>query len=267
MTHMLEQINFHGDLLWAGRNDGEVIVAVKPICDNLTIDWSGQFRRIKRDAILAKGIVIMAIPSPGGVQETICLTLPLVAGWLFGIDDRRIRDPAIREKVLDYKRECHDVLYKHFIGPRQCYGEAPLQSDDDDSPPGLGSHEYAAELALLRECRRLFGVAAARALWKQLDLHDLPEMTPVARQAYNVTACGEAVEAFIADCCVEAPGHRTRLLDLWQAYTAWCAVKGRVPLKLQTVGRHFKERGYPRVKASITHYVGVALKQPEAPQP
>lgn len=35
-------------------------------------------------------------------------------GWLFGIDSSRIKDEAVRERVILYQRECYQVLYDHF---------------------------------------------------------------------------------------------------------------------------------------------------------
>lgn len=46
--------------------------------------------RINRDPVLAEGILVMGMPSPGGMQETTCLRLDLVHGWLFTIDESRV---------------------------------------------------------------------------------------------------------------------------------------------------------------------------------
>lgn len=59
----------------------------------------------------------MATPfGRGGDQQAVCLKMDLVNGWLFTIDSSRIKDEAVREKVLLYQRECYGVLHKHFYG-------------------------------------------------------------------------------------------------------------------------------------------------------
>lgn len=69
------------------RDDG-VYVALKPICDSLGLAWASQFQRVKDDPVLSEGITTIVIPSPGGAQETTCLKLELVNGWLFKVDSR-----------------------------------------------------------------------------------------------------------------------------------------------------------------------------------
>lgn len=73
-------VEFRRDTLFAVERDDGVYVAVKPIVQSLGLDWKAQHRRITEDAILSEGVVMAAIPSPGGIQETFCLRLDLVKG-------------------------------------------------------------------------------------------------------------------------------------------------------------------------------------------
>ena len=103
-------------IAWAQRDsDGRVYVAVRPICEALGVNWPSQWVRIKRDAILAEGVVVTTTPSDGGRQKTVCLPLEYLNGWLFGISERRVK-PGILDKLLAYKRECYRVLFAHFYG-------------------------------------------------------------------------------------------------------------------------------------------------------
>ena len=116
------RVEFHGDALWAREKDGRVLVAVKPICEELGINWNKQLQRIHRNAVLSEGMTMMVMPSAGGPQDTVCLPLELVNGWLFGIDDLRVR-PELRGKILRYKRECYQILFDHFYS--EATGRAP----------------------------------------------------------------------------------------------------------------------------------------------
>ena len=49
----LVPVEFHGATLYAIDINGVYHVALKPISDALGLDWSAQFRRIKRHAVLA----------------------------------------------------------------------------------------------------------------------------------------------------------------------------------------------------------------------
>jgi len=111
----LVKVTFYGDQLYAIRNDDDsVLVALKPIVEGMGLGWESQHNRVKRDPILSQGIVMMNIPSRGGDQESICLPLNMIPGWLMGVDANRVNE-TIREKVIKYQRECYDVLAAHFL--------------------------------------------------------------------------------------------------------------------------------------------------------
>lgn len=109
----LVPVSFHGTTLYAVAIDGVPHVALKPICEALGIQWEAQYRRLQRHPVLSKGMSVMDIPSPGGVQQAVCLPLSLLNGWLFGISAARVR-PELRERVEAYQHECFDALAQHF---------------------------------------------------------------------------------------------------------------------------------------------------------
>lgn len=45
-----------------------------------------------------------------------CLPLKYVYGWLFTINPKNV-GPEAKESVARYRRECYDVLYRHFTTP------------------------------------------------------------------------------------------------------------------------------------------------------
>jgi hypothetical protein len=112
-------IPFNGDEIMAITKDGKKFVVPKQICENLGLSWSGQFEKIKRDSVLKDAIRVIPIPqkNPSGSgfinQETLALPLEYLNGWLFGIDDTRVKE-AIRPKIIDYKKQCYIVLYEYF---------------------------------------------------------------------------------------------------------------------------------------------------------
>lgn len=55
-------VNFRGDDLYGFENDDGIFVALKPIVESMGMDWSAQLQRVKRDPILAEGMVIMTTP-------------------------------------------------------------------------------------------------------------------------------------------------------------------------------------------------------------
>ena len=111
-----ELIQFHGhDVVTIHEPDG-IFVALKPICDAIGLSWQGQLERAKRDLVLSSVIRVTRTTGTDGKQyEMICLPINKLNGWLFGVDARRVK-AELQQVVLDYQRDCYDVLDAHFRG-------------------------------------------------------------------------------------------------------------------------------------------------------
>lgn len=117
------EVNFYGDSITAALVDVEdtqqIYVPIRPLCEYLGLDWSAQYRRLKRDVVLSESlnsVAIMATQLPGvgkGRRELLCLPLELIPGWLFGIEATRIKVEQ-RDKIVRYQRECFKVLWEAF---------------------------------------------------------------------------------------------------------------------------------------------------------
>lgn len=168
-------VNFRGDDLYGFKQDDGVFLALKPMVEGMGLDWSAQYRRVQRDPILVEGIAMMATPfGRGGEQDTLCIKLDLVNGWLFTIDSSRIKDDAVRQRVQTYQRECYQVLNDHFAGKRVT--SLTIEEDDLDQSPSMNERR-----SLVAEARQTFGVLAARQLWAQQQLPMVPAMMAANR--------------------------------------------------------------------------------------
>lgn len=167
MTNIVT-VDFRGDTLFGFQEGESVFVGMKPMVEAMGLDWSSQLKRVKRDAILSEGMVIMTTPfGRGGDQEAVCLKLELVNGWLFTIDTNRIKDEEVRKRVLAYQRECYSVLHQHFVGGKK----AEVAFDEDEVAESEG-----VKLRMVTEGRQTFGTQAAAQLWFQLGLPIVPAM-------------------------------------------------------------------------------------------
>lgn len=169
-------IDFHEDILFALERDDGVFVAVSPICESVGVSPQMQRKRIQADPILREGGIVAILPSGGGMQETFCLRLDLVNGWLFTIDVNRVK-PELRERVLVYKRECFRVLFEHFHGKAQ-----PVTGAGAQPLPGETAESYRERLEVVTEVRRIFGLPSAAALYIKLGLPLVPPMFHDPRQ-------------------------------------------------------------------------------------
>lgn len=162
---------FHGTTHFGFDGPDGIYVALKPIVTAIGLDWSAQFRRVKRDPILAEGIAMMAIPVGLSTdeQEATCLRLDLLNGWLFGIDANRVKDVDKRAAVLTYQRECYRALAAHFA-PIPKAAAIPAPATDAAAEP------LHIRRSLVTEARQTHGTAAARELWFSLGLPTVPAM-------------------------------------------------------------------------------------------
>ncbi|RZN56437.1 phage antirepressor N-terminal domain-containing protein [Avibacterium paragallinarum] len=109
-----QTVQFHNQSLVTFEQNGTYYTAMKPICENIGIQWESQFNRIKRDDVLSSTIVMITIVAEDGKnREMVCLPIQYLNGWLFGIDVKRVK-PEIRETLITYKRECYQALFDYW---------------------------------------------------------------------------------------------------------------------------------------------------------
>lgn len=169
----LSIIKFHEDDLVAISNNNGQFVALKPISDSLGLNWKHQKESIRNDEILSEGGWYLPPPIAQNGQETFCLRVDLLNGWLFSISDKMIKKPEVREKVLQYKRECYKVLYEHFYGQRKEDVFAKVEEDGVYLNYGgmkIPLTEFNAKLRVVDNARATWGIAKARQIWVEMDL-------------------------------------------------------------------------------------------------
>ena len=113
----VQNISFHGQTVPVFTRNQTHYVAMKPIVENIGLDWVSQHKKIQRSEILNSTMVMMTIVAEDGKKrEMLCLPLDYLNGWLFGVDAKRVK-PEIRERLLQYQRECFKVLNAYFNKP------------------------------------------------------------------------------------------------------------------------------------------------------
>lgn len=150
-------IPFYNDRVTAVlTEDGTVYVPVKSLCELIGVDWTAQYRRINRDAILAEmatSIAITATDVEEGsdrpkTSQMICLPLSHLNGWLFGISASRVKE-AVKEPLLRYQRDCYTVLYEAFSTGIAIRPDNELMQSND--PIAVAFRNSLANARLARE--------------------------------------------------------------------------------------------------------------------
>jgi hypothetical protein len=111
-------LNFKGKNIFFLNKDGEYYVAIKPICEALNVDHAAQLKRIKRDpflgAVWSKQTIQTTFfrQNQGAViqgMDMVCFPEKYIYGWIFSIN-------SDSPELLEYKKQCYDLLYNHFHG-------------------------------------------------------------------------------------------------------------------------------------------------------
>lgn len=191
-TH-IAHVDFHGHALTVITGPaGEHLVTMKPICEAIGLQWEAQYKRIQRHEVLKTSVRVIRTEMPGDDQhrEYVCLPLDLLNGWLFGVDASRVK-PEIRERLVQYQRECFAVLAAYWQG-----GEAvnPRMARQPRLAPTLDL-DYPVARWLASGPQRPHVVGAPSGMFVTADMFfDLPSPTLAVlgelRQAgYDVEAC------------------------------------------------------------------------------
>ena len=122
-----QTISFNNQSLITVEQNGNHYVAMKPICENIGIDWRAQRQRIVRDEVLCSTVVIITtVAEDEKNREMLCLPIQYLNGWLFGIDINRC-NPEIRDTLIKYKKECYQALHDYWFN-----GKAERKTTVDD---------------------------------------------------------------------------------------------------------------------------------------
>jgi DNA-directed RNA polymerase beta' subunit len=146
-------VEFYDDEIVAVRvDDGTVLVPIRPICDLLGLNWSGQRQRIMRDAVLSKKtqpcvVVTHTQGQPDQRREMLTLPLDYISGFLFGINANRAKE-SVRAKLIQYQEECYQVLDEAFREGRLT-SEPSFSDLLNEDTPAVQAYRALQQLTLL----------------------------------------------------------------------------------------------------------------------
>jgi len=96
-------------------DEREQLVAVKPVCEILGVDFSAQRAKLKEHPLYGSTMVLSTtVGGDGKEREMVCIPLRYFPSWLFSINPNNVKE-EIRDKLLEYQIKCNDVLYNYFF--------------------------------------------------------------------------------------------------------------------------------------------------------
>ncbi|WAT10124.1 phage antirepressor N-terminal domain-containing protein [Rouxiella badensis] len=122
---------FHGQSIITAMAAGVAYVAMRPIVENIGIDWTGQSVKLRnqKDKFNCRDISMVA--ADGKVRKLLCLPLQKLNGWLFSINPAKVRDD-IRDRLIRYQEECFTALHDYWT--KGAAVRKPETTVDDRTP-------------------------------------------------------------------------------------------------------------------------------------
>ncbi|MHA3083750.1 phage antirepressor N-terminal domain-containing protein [Acinetobacter sp. ANC 5383] len=115
MNSLNQVVKFNNQDVPVFFHENKPYVAMKPICENIGLQWEAQYKKIQRNHILNTTMSIMdMVAKDGKNRQVVCLPIGYLNGWLMSVDVSRVK-PEIKDTLIKYQLECYDVLYNHFM--------------------------------------------------------------------------------------------------------------------------------------------------------
>lgn len=144
----LSPVPFHGDTIFCTTINGQPFTPVKPIIENLGLNWPSQTAKLNANKE-RWGVAIIATPSEGGQQQTLCMPVRKLPAFLASINPKKVR-ADLRPKIELYQAECDEALWNYWTKGRAGRASAALPAPalmPQNIKPGVHLHslEFAGQ--------------------------------------------------------------------------------------------------------------------------
>lgn len=224
MSNDIVEVPFNGSMMIAQRfDDGEIYTALKPICENIGIDFNGQKQRLERTP-WATMCVMHTVAADGKNRDMTAISRKTLTMWLATIDTNRLSDEQARHNVTVYQQEAAEALDKYFNE-----GGAIRVSDADSDEDIMARAVLVAQKTIERKNQQL-----------QAKDEQIRELEPKAKalddftNVPDVLLVRDAAKLLSNDSNIQIGEHELRqwLVDNgWiyrQSNQSWCAASSRV---------------------------------------
>lgn len=224
MSNDIVEVPFNGSMMIAQRfDDGEIYTALKPICENIGIDFNGQKQRLERTP-WATMCVMHTVAADGKNRDMTAISRKTLTMWLATIDTNRLSDEQARHNVTVYQQEAAEALDKYFNE-----GGAIRVSDADSDEDIMARAVLVAQKTIERKNQQL-----------QAKDEQIRELEPKAKALDDFTNVPDALlvrdaaKLLSNDSNIQIGDHELRqwLVDNgWiyrQSNQSWCAASSRV---------------------------------------
>ena len=107
------QVPFNGQIIEAQKEGDTVLVALKPLCENIGVAFNGQFERLQRQP-WATVRMTRTVGADGKQRDMTMIDRRTFTMWLATIDTNRLKSEAAKDIVVAYQKEAADALDRYF---------------------------------------------------------------------------------------------------------------------------------------------------------
>ena len=245
-------VTFHGDTIFCIDYQNQPYTPMRPIVENMGLDWGGQAVKLKANRGRWTVEMISTVAQDGVKREMLSMPVRKLPAWLNSINPKKVR-PELRAKIELYQAESDDALWNYWINGRAERAKAepvipsPISKRTDPERKaltaiintwvGMAPIHYASARA---QVNAHFGVTSVDALtvaqvkeaiqWVQAKIDALPAVPASSIYADRMKALTDLEKRFM-----EFAGEtRTRLSELNAEYIrlnqgAYAAMLGMIP--------------------------------------
>jgi hypothetical protein len=112
-TNSLVHVPFNGQTIEAQKMGESYSAALKPLCENLGVDYSGQLQRLKKQPWATVGMT-PTVGADGKIREMAMIDRKTFVMWLATIDTSRLKTNRAKEAVTAYQQEAAEALDQYF---------------------------------------------------------------------------------------------------------------------------------------------------------
>lgn len=103
-------LEFNGKTLVFLSKEGEYWIALKPICEALSVNYNRQYQEITNNPVYSQLFAQkQMVAADGKMRKMVCLPEKRIYGWLMSIQSNT-------PNLVEYKIKCHDILFDYFHG-------------------------------------------------------------------------------------------------------------------------------------------------------
>ncbi|MBH2967479.1 phage antirepressor N-terminal domain-containing protein [Serratia marcescens] len=161
-------VQFHGQPIITAMAAGIAYVAMKPIVENLGLDWPTQHRKLLSSNGKFNHCHMTMVAMDKKIRDVLCIPLKKLNGWLFSINPSKVR-ADIRDKLIAYQEECFTVLHDYWT--KGAAVRKPETTVDDRTPLRGIVNRIMGKYGLTYQ-------AVYKLVHKEFGVNHIDELTP-----------------------------------------------------------------------------------------